>query len=392
MSLVSLQYTFTPGTDAYSAQVNTNFNDIVTVVNGLLDNTNLNNTGTVGIYASQVVPTTVGQATFGGAIGYTFSPGAAGQVGLTVNGAVAQTADIFDVFLTPAGTKAFSVSAIGTTAISESLSFQPPTATPGGGSVRIYNDGAAVPGLLFNVGASSTNGFTFASNNVRVASISTAGAVSGTSGTFSGALSGTFGTFSGNLIVGNGSGGAGSSGSIQIGGSSTNAYIDFGLTTPGVITFSGNDGSFSFPVKFTGAVAVAGALTGASGAFSSTLSALSLAINGSYGITSAGLIVGSSNGSTTAYVPPVYTPAGAALASTAHMVLGLGYTTSSGGAVSVTLSGAAAFSSSTSYAAFVIGVPAQETWSFNPASGTGFQLTGGSGASGQAVAWLAIGS
>jgi hypothetical protein len=142
---------------------------------------------------------------------------------------------------------------------------------------------------------------------------------------------------------------------------------------------------------FSGALSIGGAFTGAtSGAFSSTLSALSLAINGAYGITSAGLIVGSSNGSTTAYVPPVYTPAGASLAATTHIVTGSSLS-GGGGSVTVTLSGAAAFSSSTSY--YVIAAAGAGTFvQVVLNSGTSFTLTAGSGGGGITLYWIAIGS
>jgi hypothetical protein len=70
MSLITIPYTFTPFTTAYSAQVNSNFSTIATAINGNLDNTNI---GSAGIYASQIIPTNSTQATFGGSVSYTMT-------------------------------------------------------------------------------------------------------------------------------------------------------------------------------------------------------------------------------------------------------------------------------------------------------------------------------
>lgn len=70
MSTASIPYTFSPGTIIASAQVNADFSTIYGLVNGNIDNTNI---GAAGIFASQLVPTTGPQATFGGSQNYTFN-------------------------------------------------------------------------------------------------------------------------------------------------------------------------------------------------------------------------------------------------------------------------------------------------------------------------------
>jgi hypothetical protein len=97
----------------------------------------------------------------------------------------------------------------------------------------------------------------------------------------------------------------------------------------------------------TGATAVEEALVTQAGTYtvgSSTFGATAAVVNGP---------LEAKSSSTLSYVPPVYTAAGAAVASTAHMVMG-STTISSVGSGSftsnvITLSGAAAFTSNTSY-------------------------------------------
>jgi hypothetical protein len=68
MSLVTIPFSFTPSTAAVSSQVNANFTACSNAINSI-DHTNIQSPW---LYASQIVPTTGGQATFGGAQTYTF--------------------------------------------------------------------------------------------------------------------------------------------------------------------------------------------------------------------------------------------------------------------------------------------------------------------------------
>lgn len=63
--------TFVAGTTAVAIQVNANFAALVSCGNSI-DNTNI---GSAGIFASQIVPLTVGEATFGGTEPYAFTAG-----------------------------------------------------------------------------------------------------------------------------------------------------------------------------------------------------------------------------------------------------------------------------------------------------------------------------
>lgn len=75
-SSCSVPNVFVNGSVADATQVNANFSSLVNCGNNI-DNTNI---GANGIYASQIKPTSSGQATFGGTQAYTFANG------LTVNG------------------------------------------------------------------------------------------------------------------------------------------------------------------------------------------------------------------------------------------------------------------------------------------------------------------
>lgn len=69
MANLTIPNNFSPNTVAFSALVNQNFQQIVNW-STTIDSTNL--AGGSGIYASQVIPTTGPQATFGGSLLYTF--------------------------------------------------------------------------------------------------------------------------------------------------------------------------------------------------------------------------------------------------------------------------------------------------------------------------------
>lgn len=85
MPVVSIPFTFSPGTTIVSAQVNANFTALVNAANNIV----AANVGATGLYASNIIPTNTTQATFGGGnTPYTFGGavltnsglGGAGQV------------------------------------------------------------------------------------------------------------------------------------------------------------------------------------------------------------------------------------------------------------------------------------------------------------------------
>ena len=68
MSVLVIPNTFVTGTVIQAAPFNSNFSAVATAVNSI-DNTNI---GAAGIFASQLIPTTTAQATFGGVLSYVF--------------------------------------------------------------------------------------------------------------------------------------------------------------------------------------------------------------------------------------------------------------------------------------------------------------------------------
>lgn len=87
MPVLAIPYTFVNGTIADATQVNANFNAVTTIVNGI-DNQNI---GPNGLFASQIIPTTTAQATFGGLQNYTFPNSLTVGTNLTVGGTISTT-------------------------------------------------------------------------------------------------------------------------------------------------------------------------------------------------------------------------------------------------------------------------------------------------------------
>lgn len=101
--------TFVNGTPSDATQVNANFSALQSCGNSI----DHNNIGILGIYATQIIPTSVGQAIFGGMYGYTFEPGVPNQVPLTITGTFLQSADLFDIYSQTGGVKEIWVDAAG---------------------------------------------------------------------------------------------------------------------------------------------------------------------------------------------------------------------------------------------------------------------------------------
>jgi hypothetical protein len=134
-------------------------------------------------------------------------------------------------------------------------------------------------------------------------------------------------------------------------------------------------GTFSGAVSGITTLAIGGALTGATtGSFSAGVLAACLA----------------NSTTTAAYVPPVYTSAGAALASTTHIVQGPTFLVS-GTATVVTLTGAAVFSNSSSYTVVASMGTSFSAIEVNYTSGSSFSLYQTSG-NNYLCSWIAIGA
>ncbi|MFY9780850.1 MAG: hypothetical protein WAJ85_10115 [Candidatus Baltobacteraceae bacterium] len=247
-TLCTVPNTFSVGSIINAAPFNANFSALQTCGNSI-DNTNI---GSAGLYASNLLPTSGAQATFGGLVPYTFNNSLTANAGnttvvpFTANGASGQTADLADYDVNGSKLAWFDASGV------------------------LHGTSAAFSSSLSAVGITSTAGV----------------AVGGPLTTA------TTGSFSGAVNVGS-------------------------LSSSGAVSGSGYSG---------------GPVSGTTGAFSST-------------------IQGSSNGSTVSYVGPVYTTGGSAVASTFHFGYGTASCTvvSLSCTVTVNLSGAAAYSSATSY-------------------------------------------
>jgi hypothetical protein len=171
MPFTSAFHTYTSSDTVTNTNLNGNINQIITQGNAI-DNTYVNNA--TGFYASQIIPTSTPQGTFGGSVQLTLPLG--GIVGTTNNAVVpltvtgntggGQTAHLLDVLLQPAGTNMFSVDNAGNGVFGGSLQASP---TINATSIASYvppgytNTGAVlastwhyVTGVTGSIGASGT--------------------------------------------------------------------------------------------------------------------------------------------------------------------------------------------------------------------------------------------
>lgn len=149
--------TFINGTVADATQVNTNFTAVATVVNAL----DFNNVGTLGFYASQIIPTSGPQATFGGSQVYTFPNGlsvAAG--GAAVTGGISSTAAVTALGggATAAGFNTSTASGMGVKTGLGVPSYSAPN-----GTLFLRYDGGSGSSLYVNTSGASTSGVTWSS-------------------------------------------------------------------------------------------------------------------------------------------------------------------------------------------------------------------------------------
>jgi Chaperone of endosialidase len=222
------------GTTINAAPFNTNFSAVATAVNSI-DNSNI---GAAGIFASQLLPTTSAQATFGGTLGYNFLAPSASTTPLTISGVTSQSADIFDVTATSGGTKIWFLDKNGAMVLGPTASFNSAS------SVGILNDASATNGMVFNVPSGSTNGYRwFTNGSTSNMQLSATGALNLPNGpVFTGAA-----TPSTNTDIA-------SSRSTTTGvyywGSSTTASCsaDFGINTVGTLTVKTANGATFIPI------------------------------------------------------------------------------------------------------------------------------------------------
>lgn len=176
---IAVQHVYVNGDVLTPSILNPNISTIVTWANGGVEAVNI---GPLGIYASNIKPTSATQATLGGTWGYTVTDTTAGQVTLTVAAPTGQTADIADFTL--AGAVKFFIDSAGG-AHGTTLALTTPLAIGSGGT------GSAAQNFVDLTTAQTVGG----------AKTFTA-ALTGTSAAFSSALSATTITGSGVASVG----------------------------------------------------------------------------------------------------------------------------------------------------------------------------------------------
>jgi hypothetical protein len=161
VSVLVIPNTFITNTTINAAPFNANFTAVATAVNNI-DNTNI---GAAGLYASQLLPTSSAQATFGGAIGYTFLAPSTVVTPLTISGVTSQSAHILNVTLTSGGQQVAWVDQTGLLTSGAAIAFGSGSIYGSASTLYIGNDGQATQGMYFNAPSGSTNGYQFAFNN-----------------------------------------------------------------------------------------------------------------------------------------------------------------------------------------------------------------------------------
>lgn len=400
MGTLTLPWTFVNGTTADATQVDANFTAVAGSVNAI-DNTNI---GANGIYASQIIPTAPFQAEFGGTIGYSFNPGVANQVPLSIVGAPSQTADLFDVqnsaltrvawidntgvvhgtyiATTPYGNTAFAAASYkwpasggtGGMMASSGITINGVTATLctfgiSGGAAAIAIDQAGDIGANGNVNAS---GWVQAGSGGSIAGQSAGDGVFGRSTT---------------------------TGLIGLGGSGSRAVFDWNITTANTLSCSTSFAVAGSKVTFSN---VAGngftmvpSADGNLATMTITNAAQTKALlrfdntdanNGNLYVTRGGNL---------ANVLQAQTSAGAQISGNLHCLQGTA--TATGSVMNVSLTGTpgagTAFTSSSSYMVICLDVSSTVTSvliGVTNVSGTSFQI--GSATSGHTLVWFAIGT
>jgi hypothetical protein len=303
-------YTFTAATQAQSAQVNADFDALFTWADGGVDNTNV---GAAGFFASQILPQTNAQALFASPVGWMMRSTALppNQVVLTVAAPTGQNTDLAD--FTVNGITKFAINAGGI------------PSWDGGTGVCTTDVGSVTNGMLAGGIAQS--------KLAAFAGVAVGGALTtATTGAFANSVGiggATPGTFTLDATVN-----ASAADGIRLSGfepivrfdstaaaaAGRNWAFSNGNTNPGYFELRTSSAKGGDPIN-----------AGLDRLVLDPTGALKVASNGAAG-----------TAGTLGYVPPVYTAAGAATASTLHGVLDS--VSASGTTTTVTFTNAAAFS------------------------------------------------
>ena len=409
-------------------------------------NLDYRNIGAAGIQAAQIIPASGAQATFGGSLVYTFPSGVTirGGVftgngsGLTniTGGMISGGAPTFSGLVTAAGVTLSSGSFTGSGA---NLTGIPGSAITGGvvtsvsGTGNIASTGGSTPTISISDNPSFSGSLSASGGLTSGSGLNTGGPILGaTTGSFSGALSAASVTATG-LTVGNcvqvTTGGlfttaAGACGTAQnfvdlttaqtVAGAKTfTSATGFGFNGAPTCTGqaasyftwnqSGGGGESAFTTCFNatvsasfwhynGTATVQSSRINADGTYIAGPGAAAATGTSAYGPSSASVSGPLSSqqtaGGASGYVPPVYNASGAALASTTHMVTG-NVSIAASSTVVITLSGAAVYTSGTSYFVAVSGNT--NSMQVNKSNGSSFTITNPV-AGPVVVDWITLGS
>ena len=310
---VTIPNTFVNGQFIDANLFNQNFQSIVTFANGNIDATNI---GALGLYGSQIKPTSVAEATLGGTVVYTF------PAGINVNGAVLRANS--------------GLTVVGTTNLAATTFSVPPTMSGAGIAAATIPNAALVTTPLTALTAGANISITGSAPNLTIAATIPATGVSSVTG-------------SGNIVS---SGGGAPNITLVAAPSISGANITTNTIPKTAIV--GGTGVTS--VTGSGNVVSSGGLTP-----NITLVSSPTFTGGSFSTpvtVSAG------------HIPPVYTATGADGGNTVHIVIGIGTFTTASTSINLNFTGAAVFTSGTSYACTANGVNANQPFTFNQSPGT----------------------
>lgn len=355
--------TFSASTTIVSAQVNADFDTLYNVFAGNIDSTNVHPTR--GIGANFIVSSGSGATGAFKPGAFSMTPDVVGSVPFSIVGLALQTADLVQVSTNT--TKSVWVDFAGVLHTVGAPAF-----------------GATPAGLV-----DTTTNQTIAGNKTFSA------ALAGTSGAFSAGVSGSAYALAGTGAT-----------SFNLGGVSNDVQFR-PMQVGGGFVFaqaggSGLAGLSAASIGFNGLAASSNPYLADDGSGSHGIN-VNVPTGSSFGIrmlvngatngiefNTNGSIEATSNASTMAFVPPVYNASGAALAATTHVVTGSTSVAGAGGAT-VTLSGAAAFTSGSSYFVCVSSTASSYTAWVSAQTATTFFLNNPGGTT-NVINWIAVGA
>lgn len=301
----SLPYVFSNSVSIVDATTTNSNNQFLVQCATNVDNTQI---GAAGIFASQILPSSVATGTFGGSYPFTFALTSPSQVPLSIVGAASQTSDLFDVWSNAHASHLFYIDSAG------------------GAHYLTLTGGAITATTVTASGAISAASLTLTGGPLPVVQGGTGSATQNFVDLSSAQTVGGAKTLTAPLVI------------TSIPG----ATDGLSLLTTNTVTHVLDDGTASNKLYFEVGNASFSTNTGnlyfssaaATSLVSFNINATNTYINGN--ASANGTVEATSNGSTLSYIPPVYTAGGAAVASTVHFITGSCSTTSGSCTIAVT--------------------------------------------------------